>query len=137
MDRGNSFEAYTAGFEKACYYFERALRPQSEKERDPFYRIAAGLVRKGLPRLDPTDEPVSEIDQIQEQIRAAQRPDRGNRLINAPDNPTALSEAIHAAAEKARTPTGRHKDDTAPMKSLSAEILKQGRRRRGKSNDRS
>lgn len=124
-------EGFDAGFEMACKHFGRALRPQAEKAKDPFHNLARGMVGKG-PRVDRTDPPVSEVDRIQAAILKSREIDlSSNALIDAPVEHGALAEAIHEAAAKARTPTGQHSDDAAPMNALSAEILKQGRRRRG------
>jgi hypothetical protein len=123
-------EAYTAGFEKACYFFERALRPQSEKERDPFYRIAAGMVRKGRQGLDLTDKPVSEIDAIQARIRKDREVDlSSNAALGAATTPDALANQILEAGKRARSATDR--DPEPEMNALSRAIVKSGRKRRG------
>ena len=123
-------EAHSAGFERACRHFERALRPQSEKERDPFYRIAAGLVRKGLARADLTDESVSEIDQIQANILKSREVDlSANAQLGAATTPDALANQILEAGKRARSATDA--DPERPMNALSRAILESGRKRRG------
>jgi hypothetical protein len=73
---------------------------------------------------------VDEVAEIQEQIRKDREPDlSSNRQIGAPDNPVELAAAIHKAAARARSATDA--DPPRETNALSAEILKQGRRRRG------
>ena len=128
-----SDEARSEGFERACGYFERALRPQSEKERDPFYRLAAGLVRRGLGHLNPPTgdariNAMSEVDQIQQRILKSRETDFSNQMPGAPKEPGKLADAILAAGKRARSPTDA--DPPREMNALSAAIVAAGKKRR-------
>ena len=122
-------EAHLAGVEWMAEKLERAFRPESEKRKDPFYRLAAGMVRKGQLGLDLTDKPVSEIDAIQQRILKSREPDlSGNSALGVATTPELLAEQILAAGARARLPTSS--DPPRDTNALSEAVLRAGRRRR-------
>jgi hypothetical protein len=131
-------EARAEGRREGHEWLATALENARRPDRDRPFRIAGEALARahregrefGSLRRDAGD-PVNEVDAIQARIRKSREVDlSSNALINAPTTSAELAAGIHEAAAKARTPTGAHRDDKAPMNSLSAAILKAGRRRR-------
>ena len=127
-------EGYSAGIAWQVGAFERAVSGDG-----PFHMAGLALVRAhregrefGTLRARDAGAPgMSEVDAIQARILKSRETDFSNQMEGAPTESGKIAEAVLKAGAKARTPTGAHKDDAAPMNALSAEILRQGRRRRG------
>lgn len=124
-------EGHLAGAEWLADKLERAHRPESEKMKDPFYRLAQGMLRRGVAgrEVGVGDARLSEVDQIQADIRKRAEVDlSSNAAIGAPTKHGELADAILKAGARAKSPTDA--DPEPPMNALSREILRQGRRRR-------
>jgi hypothetical protein len=108
---------------------ERAHRPESEKMKDPFYRLAQGMLRRGVAGRDIGDTGLSEVGAIQARILKDREPDlSGNAAIGAATTSEALAEQILAAGKRARSPTDS--DPEPEMNALSRAIVESGRKRR-------
>lgn len=126
---------HLAGSEWLATALEKAGRPDG-----PFAHITRAMLRRGVDGRDTgrgmADAPVDPVEARQQEILASRRTDLSpNKLIGAPTTSAELVSAIHAAAAKARSATGSHKDDQGPMNALSKAVVEAGRTRRRMSGE--
>lgn len=124
-------EGHTTGIAWFAGAIERANDPNG-----PFRHASAALHRRHLAGRNIGEPAVDPIEARQAEILAKRRVDLSpNAALGAPVTSEGLVAGIHAAAAKARTPTGAHEDDKAPTNALARAIVEAGRARRKMSGE--